>query len=70
MSAYWPEFAQQGKERITVRQVRPWTAAEVPGCPRGPGSHIRGRRRSNPVVVATVEGKRYLVSMLGPDSDW
>ena len=41
MSAYWPEFAQQGKERITVRQVRPWTAAEVPGCPRGPGSHIR-----------------------------
>src|SRR5262245_2137129 len=29
-----------------------------------------GRRRSNPVVVATVEGKRYLVSMLGTDSDW
>jgi deazaflavin-dependent oxidoreductase (nitroreductase family) len=29
-----------------------------------------GRRRSNPVVVATVEGKRYLVSMLGMDSDW
>jgi len=22
------------------------------------------------VVIATVEGKRYLVSMLGPDSDW
>lgn len=29
-----------------------------------------GRRRSNPVVIATVEGKRYLVSMLGPGSDW
>jgi len=29
-----------------------------------------GRTRSNPVVIATVEGKRYLVSMLGPDSDW
>ena len=29
-----------------------------------------GRRRSNPVVIATVEGKRYLVSMLGPQSDW
>jgi deazaflavin-dependent oxidoreductase (nitroreductase family) len=29
-----------------------------------------GRRRSNPVVIATVEGKRYLVSMLGPRSDW
>jgi len=29
-----------------------------------------GQRRSNPVVIATVEGQRYLVSMLGPDSDW
>jgi len=35
---------------------------------------VRGRtsglRRSNPVVIATVEGNRYLVSMLGTDSDW
>ena len=29
-----------------------------------------GRTRSTPVVVAAVEGKRYLVSMLGPGSDW
>jgi deazaflavin-dependent oxidoreductase (nitroreductase family) len=29
-----------------------------------------GRLRSNPVVIATVDGKRYLVSMLGPASDW
>jgi hypothetical protein len=29
-----------------------------------------GRRRSNPVVITTVEGKRYLVSMLGLQSDW
>jgi deazaflavin-dependent oxidoreductase (nitroreductase family) len=29
-----------------------------------------GRRRSSPVVIATVEGKRYLVSMLGPRSEW
>jgi deazaflavin-dependent oxidoreductase (nitroreductase family) len=29
-----------------------------------------GRRRSNPVVIATVEGQHYLVSMLGPESDW
>jgi len=29
-----------------------------------------GRRRSNPVVIATVEGRRYLVSMLGPGSGW
>ncbi len=29
-----------------------------------------GRRRSTPVVIAVVEGKRYLVSMLGSGSDW
>jgi hypothetical protein len=29
-----------------------------------------GRRRSNPVVIATVEGKSYLVSMLVSESDW
>ncbi len=29
-----------------------------------------GQMRSNPVVIATVEGKRYLVSMLGAESDW
>jgi deazaflavin-dependent oxidoreductase (nitroreductase family) len=29
-----------------------------------------GQLRSTPVVVATVEGKRYLVSMLGPESEW
>jgi deazaflavin-dependent oxidoreductase (nitroreductase family) len=29
-----------------------------------------GQRRSTPVVIATVEGKRYLVSMLGSGSDW
>ena len=29
-----------------------------------------GRTRANPVVIATVAGKRYLVSMLGPRSDW
>jgi len=36
---------------------------EVPG-------RASGQRRSNPVVIATVEGNQYLVSMLGPGSDW
>jgi hypothetical protein len=31
---------------------------------------VSGRIRCNAVVIATVEGKDYLVSMLGPDSDW
>jgi deazaflavin-dependent oxidoreductase (nitroreductase family) len=29
-----------------------------------------GQRRSTAVVIASVEGNRYLVSMLGPQSDW
>lgn len=29
-----------------------------------------GQPRSIPVAIAIVEGKRYLVSMLGPGSDW
>jgi deazaflavin-dependent oxidoreductase (nitroreductase family) len=29
-----------------------------------------GRTRANPVVIATVSGQQYLVSMLGPQSDW
>jgi deazaflavin-dependent oxidoreductase (nitroreductase family) len=29
-----------------------------------------GRPRSTPVVIATVDGRRHLVSMLGPGSDW
>jgi deazaflavin-dependent oxidoreductase (nitroreductase family) len=31
---------------------------------------VSGRKRSIPVVIAVVDGKRYLVSMLGPKSDW
>jgi deazaflavin-dependent oxidoreductase (nitroreductase family) len=34
---------------------------------RGRGS---GQRRSAVVVITTVDGSRYLVSMLGPRSDW
>ena len=29
-----------------------------------------GRIRSNPIVITTVASQRYLVSMLGPGSDW
>jgi hypothetical protein len=29
-----------------------------------------GQQRSTPVVIASVEGTRYLVSMLGPGSNW
>jgi len=29
-----------------------------------------GQPRSTPVVIASLDGERYLVSMLGPGSDW
>jgi hypothetical protein len=31
---------------------------------------VSGQWRSTPLVISTVEGKRYLVSMLGAGSDW
>jgi deazaflavin-dependent oxidoreductase (nitroreductase family) len=42
---------------------RSMAVLEVPG-------RKSGHRRSNPVVIATVDGSRYLVSMLGPGSEW
>lgn len=38
-------------------------ALEVPG-------RSSGRTRSTAVVITSVAGRRYLVSMLGPQSDW
>ena len=44
------------------------------GVSSGAVLEVRGRAsgkpRSNPVVIATVGDERYLVSMLGPESDW
>jgi deazaflavin-dependent oxidoreductase (nitroreductase family) len=42
---------------------RSMASLEVPG-------RASGRSRANPVVLVTVEGNRYLVSMLGTRSDW
>lgn len=39
------------------------TALEVRG-------RVSGQARSVPVVITALEGDRYLVSMLGPGSDW
>ena len=40
------------------------------GRPGQRGGRKTGQVRANPIVIATVDGKRYLVSMLGPGSDW
>ena len=54
LASWWSALGMTSREMAVL---------EVPG-------RTSGRRRSTPVVVATVEGKSYLVSMLGPDSDW
>lgn len=57
-----------------VNRLASWWSALGPTSREMGVLEVRGRtsgqRRSTPVVVATVEGKSYLVSMLGPDSDW
>ena len=42
VGAYWPEFAQQGKERITVRQLLAHQAGLV--CDQRARRSVRGRR--------------------------
>ena len=54
---------------VRMLVVRPRTAASFQAALEVRG-RISGSIRSNPVVIATVNGKDYLVSMLGPDSDW
>lgn len=59
--------------RITNRVMAWWSATGLP--PKLQQTiEVRGRKsgklRSNPVAVATVDGQRYLVSMLGPQSEW
>lgn len=57
-----------------VNQIQGWWSAV--GLPPSFMAvlEVRGRRsgatRSNPVVIATVDREQYLVSMLGPRSDW
>jgi deazaflavin-dependent oxidoreductase (nitroreductase family) len=53
-ASLWSGLGLAGK-KLAVLEVR--------GC-------ASGQRRSIPVVIATLEDKRYLVSMLGPRSDW
>jgi deazaflavin-dependent oxidoreductase (nitroreductase family) len=59
--------------RIANRIMGWWSATGLPPSLQQT-IEVRGRKsgkwRSSPIVVATVEGKRYLVSMLGPQSEW
>lgn len=54
LARWWSAFGLSSKD-MAVLEVR---------------GRASGQQRSTPVVIATVEGKHYLVSMLGPGSDW
>lgn len=57
-----------------VNRVTGWRSTHRYGPPCLQSIEVRGRTsgkaRSTPVVVATVDGERYLVSMLGDRSEW
>ncbi len=59
--------------RVTNRAMAWWSSLGLPPSLQQT-LEVRGRRsgkpRSIPVAVATVDGERYLVSMLGPLSEW
>ena len=62
-----------GFGRWVNRLMCRWAAAGLP--PRFMAvlevrGRASGRTRAVPVVIPTVEGKQYLVAMLGPGSDW
>jgi deazaflavin-dependent oxidoreductase (nitroreductase family) len=86
MSTRGRDPAERGLVRLFYRDWRPtrlgrianritgwWAAAGLPPSFQQT-IEVRGRTsgkpRTSPIAVATVEGRRYLVSMLGPGSEW
>ena len=59
--------------RIANRIMGWWSATGLPPSLQQT-IEVRGRTsgklRSSPIAIATVDGERYLVSMLGPGSEW
>jgi deazaflavin-dependent oxidoreductase (nitroreductase family) len=86
MSAREPDPAETGRMRLFYRDWRPtrlgrivnrvmgwWSAAGLPPSFQQT-IEVRGRTsgkpRTSPIAITTVDGQRYLVSMLGPGSEW
>ncbi len=73
MRLFYRDWRPTRLGRIANRFMAWWASTGLPPSfqqtieVRGRAS---GKVRSNPIVVATVDGNRYLVSMLGPQSEW
>lgn len=72
-SLFYGESGPTGLGHATNRAMAWWSGTGLPPH-RQVALEIRGRKsgkwRELPVVVATVDGQRYLVSMLGQDASW
>lgn len=72
-SAFYGDAGPTRLGRATTRLMVWWSGTGLPPA-RQVVLELRGRKsgklRSLPVVVATVDGERYLVSMLGGGASW
>ena len=73
MRLFYSDWRPTRLGRIANRIMAWWAATGLPPSFQQT-IEVRGRTsgepRSSPIVVATVDGNRYLVSMLGPQSEW
>jgi len=73
MRLFYRDWRPTRLGRIANRVMAWWSAAGLPPSiqqtieVRG---RLSGKPRTNPIAIATVDGRRYLVSMLGPNSEW
>lgn len=73
MRLFYRDWRPTRLGRLVNRLQGIWSAAGLPPKlistleVRG---RVSGRRRKNPVVITTISGRKYLISMLGPGSDW
>lgn len=73
MRLFYRDWRPTRLGRLANRVAGWWSAAGLP--PRIQAvlevrGRASGRTRSTPIVIATVDGQGYLVSMLGAESDW
>lgn len=72
-SCFYGESGPTALGQATNRAMAWWSSTGLPPK-RQVALEIRGRKsgqlRELPVVVATVDGERYLVSMLGQEASW
>ena len=73
MRLFYRDWRPTALGRIANRIMGWWSATGLPPTFQQTievAGRKSGKVHSSPVAIATVDGQRYLVSMLGPGSDW